>query len=560
MSKTDTRIASWSQDLVAGLAVAGLLVPEAVAYSSIAGLPPRYGVIALLAGLLCYGLLGSSRLAIVSATSSSAAVLAAATAALAPGDPARHLLLAGALGLLTGLLFVAAGVARLGGLSSFISKPVLRGFTVGLAVVIIVKQLPYMLGVHAAHEDILRFVLDLHAQWRQWNPYDLALGGAALLLLFALRPLRRVPAALLVIALGIAAQVLWGLDRHGVALVGYIDLEFRLPTWPSLDDRQWLNMLELACALLLVLYAESYGSIRGFALKYGDPVRANRDLLALGLANTVSALCGGMAVGAGYSATSANDAAGARSRLAAWIAGLVVLLAVLSLLPYMELTPLPILAAIVIAAVSHSLKPGQLRFYFVWRRDRLVVVLAVAGVLAFGILTGLLAAVAVSVLMTLHGFSRTRVALLGRLGEGHDFVDIDSHPEAQLLPGLLILRPGTPLFFANAEQIMALIQQRLQAACSVPDGQVPRVLILSLEESPDLDGSSVEALVGLTRFAHEHDIGLLFARLHDAARTVLERALGDELVSGALSNWSVDDAVSCARAVFGESAETQAPA
>lgn len=552
MSGTDTRSApSWSQDLVAGLAVAGLLVPEAVAYSSIAGLPPRYGVIALLAGLLCYGLIGRSRFAIVSATSSSAAVLAAATAALAPGDPGQRLLLASGLVLLTGLMFVAAGVARLGGLSSFIAKPVLRGFTIGLAVVIIVKQLPHILGVHAAHDDLLRFVLDLYAQWRQWNPLGIALGVGSLAVLYALKPYRSVPGALLVIAMGIASQLLWGLDRHGVALVGHIDLQFHAPSLPELGREQWRHLGELAFAMLMVLYAESYGSIRSFALKYGDPVSANRDLLALGLANLASALCGGMAVGAGYSATSANEAAGARSRLAAALAGLVVLVAVLSLLSYMALTPLPVLAAIVIFAVSHSLKPGQLRVYFAWRRDRLVVLLALAGVLSFGVLVGLLAAVAASVLLTLRGFSRARLSVLGRLGDGHDFVDVDTHPEAQQLPGLLILRPATPLFFANAEQIVASVQTRLQAA-----PPATQILIISLEETPDLDGSSIEALQGLARFARAHGVGLLFARLHGAAREVLVRALGAELPDRALHNWSVDDAVSCARAMLGDPAET----
>ena len=556
MSRAEPRaLSSWSQDLVAGLAVAGLLLPEAVAYSSIAGLPGGYGVIALLAGLVCYGLIGRSRFAIVSATSSSAAVLAAATAALAPGDGALRLLLVSALGLLTGGLFLAAGAARLGGLSSFIAKPVLRGFTVGLAVVIIVRQLPSILGVHGSHDDILRFAVDLYVQWRQWNPAGLGLGVAALAVLYALRPYRSVPAALLVIVLGILSQLLWGLDRHGVALVGNIDLQLRAPGLPSLDRDAWLHLVELACALLLVLYAESYGSIRNFALKHGDPVAANRDLLALGLANLVSALCGGMAVGAGYSATAANEAAGARSRLAAWVAALVVLVAVLSLLPYMALTPLPVLAAIVIFAVSHSLKPGQLRFYFVWRRDRLVVLLAFAGVLLFGILPGLLVAVAASVLLTLRGFSRARVSVLGRLGDGHDFVDLEAHPEARPVPGLMILRPATPLFFANAEQVMAIIQQQLQAPPAATQAS-PQILILSLEESPDLDGSSVEALQGLARFARERGVGLLFARLHGAAREVLARALGAELPDRALHNWSVDDAVSCARAMLGDPAET----
>jgi MFS superfamily sulfate permease-like transporter len=535
----------WWRDLVAGLAVAGLLVPEAVAYASIAGLPPRYGVIALLAGLLCYGLIGRSRFAIVSATSSSAAVLAAATASLAPGDGALKLALASGLVLLTGAFFMAAAFAGMGSITSFIAKPVLRGFTFGLALVIILHQLPYILGVAVAHRDPLRYAADLFGQFADWKPAGIGLGAGALALLLALRPFRHLPSALLVIALGIAAQLVWGLDRFGVSLVGDIDLEFRLPSLPLLAQGEWLRLGELAFAMLFVLYAESYGSMRSFALRYGDSLSSNRELWALGVANLASGMFGGMPVGAGYSATAANEAAGARSRLAAWFAALVVLLAVLSLMRWMALTPMPVLAAIVIYAVGHSLDPAALRLYFGWRRDRLVVVSAIAAVLLLGVLPGLLVAVGVSILMTLRGFSQPRVSMLGRLGRGHDFVDRAAHPEAVGEPGLLILRPGAPLFFANVEQMLAIVRRYIQAP-----GREERVLILSLEESPDLDGTSIEALLELASFAEAHGMTLLFARLHERARTILARAANNRLLPQALSNWSVDDAVSTGQALL----------
>jgi len=529
---------SWLPDLVAGLAVAGLLVPEAVAYSSIAALPPEYGVIALLAGLTCYGLVGRSRFAIVSATSSSAAVLAAATASLASGDAGLRLALATGLVLLTGVFFLVAGFARMGAISAFIAKPVLRGFTFGLALVIIVRQLPNILGVHAQHADILHYSLDLVDQFSRWNPAGVGTGLAALVLLFLLKPYRRIPASLLAIVLGIAAQAVWGLDQHGVALVGNIDLQFKVPSVPELARDEWLRLGELAFAMVFVLYAESYGSVRSFALKYGDPVSADRELLALGLSNLASGLFAGMPVGAGYSATSANEAAGARSRRAAWVAALAVLAVVLTLLPYVALTPAPVLAAIVIYAVSHTLNLAALRVYFRWRRDRLVVLFAIAAVLLLGILDGLLAAVGASLLMTLRDLSRHKVSVLGRLGQGHDFVDIAAHPEAKPVPGVLIMRPETPLFFANVEQMLAIVRQQIETPDAV------KTLILSLEDSPDLDGSSIESLVELAAFARGHGIELLLARLHDPARAVLTRAAIPNLPASALTNWSVDDAVS----------------
>lgn len=550
MPAPDTRAAaSWLPDLLAGLAVAGLLVPEAVAYSSIAGMPPQYGVIALLAGLTCYGLVGRNRFAIVSATSSSAAVLAAATASLAPGDASLKLALASGLVLLSGVFFLLAGFARMGSISAFIGKPVLRGFTFGLTLIIIARQLPHILGVQPQHDGILHGSFDLLTQLRHWNPVCVGLGLGALALLFALKPCRRIPAPLLVIVLGIAAQAVWRLDQHGVALVGHIDLQFKAPGVPELTRSEWLRLGELAFAMLFVLYAESYASMRSFALKYGEPVSANRELLALGLSNLASGLFAGLPVGAGYSATAANEAAGARSRLAAWVAALAVLVAVLTLLPYMELTPMPVLAAIVVYAVSHTLDPSALRVYFHWRRDRLVVLFAIAAVLLLGILAGLLAAVGASLLMTLRGLSRHKVSVLGRLGQGHDFVDIRAHPEAKPVPGLLIMRPETPLFFANAEQILAIVQQRIETL-TTRTVEAPQVLILSLEDSPDLDGSSIETLLELARFTRERGIELLLARLHEPARSVLARAGNHCLPAAALTNWSVDDAVSRALATL----------
>jgi MFS superfamily sulfate permease-like transporter len=540
-ARTDT--ASWLPDLVAGLSVAGLLVPEAVAYSGIAGLAPQYGVIALLAGLTCYGLVGRSRFAIVSATSSSAAVLAAATASVAGGDAGHQLALAAGVILLTGTFFLAAGFARLGAISDFIAKPVLRGFAFGLAVVIIIKQLPLMTAVQAHHADLLRYALDLIEQFRHWNPAGVALGLGALALLFLLKPYRRVPASLLVIVLGIAAQVLWRLDRHGVGLVGEIALSFHGPAVPTLPRGDWLRLVELAFAMMFVLYAESYGSVRTFALKYGDPIAADRELLGLGLANVAAGLFGGMPVGAGYSGTSANEAAGARTKRAAWIAALVVLALVLTLLRYVALTPVPVLAAIVIYAVSHTLDPAAIRVYFRWGRDRIVTLSAVAAVLLLGIMDGLLVAVGVSLLMTLRGLSEPKVSVLGRLGDGHDFVNIAAHPEARPIPGLLIMRPEAPLFFANVDRMLALVRHQIGGAAGSA-----KTLILSLEESPDLDGTCVEALMEFAEFTSRHKIELLFARVHDPPRAVLTRAAIPHLPSSSLTNWSVDDAVARALA------------
>ncbi|MBO9537330.1 SulP family inorganic anion transporter [Herbaspirillum sp.] len=532
-----------ASDLLAGLSLAGLLLPEAVAYSSIANLPPHMGIIALLAGLACYAMLGSSRFAIVSATSSSAAVLAAATATMAGGDPAHRMVLAAGLVILTGVLFLIAGMARMGNITDFIAKPVMRGFTFGLAIVIIVKQLPKVVGVHPAHGGLMPLVAELFGQVGAWNPVALAVGAIALALLFLFARMKSVPGAMIVIALGIAASRWLELSQYGVGLVGPIVLQRPALTWPQLARTDWVQLAELAVAMVLILYAESYGSIRSFAMKHGDTVAPNRDLLALGAANVFSGLLQGIPVGAGYSATSANEAAGATSRWAGAIAAIAVLVVVMVLLPWVALTPEPVLAAIVIHAVSHTLKPAALRPYFQWRRDRLVVVAAVLGVLLLGVLDGLMAAIGISILMMLRRFADSRLSVLGRLGKGHDFVRIDLHPEALPVAGILIFRPEEPLFFANAEKILGQARQRINDAA-----QPVNAIILSLEESPDLDSSSLEALRDFAGFVHAAGKRLLLARLKSSVQEILKRADIAGLPPSDIIDLSVDDAVAATQA------------
>ncbi len=529
-------------DLVAGLSIAGLLLPEAVAYSGIAGMPPQAGVIALLIGLLCYGLIGSSRFAIVSATSSSAAVLVAAVVSLAGPDLSLRLLLASGLVMLTGIFFVLASIAKLGEASNFIAKPVLRGFAVGLAVTIVIKQFPNVVAVHPTHSDIFRYVNDLIMGFSHWNMTGLWIAAIALILLKILVKWRAVPGALLVITAGIALDVSGYAGAHGVAAVGTINLSISMPTIPDLSRAQWLRLGELAVAMVMILYAESYGAIRTFAVLHGDPSKPNRDLMAFGVANIASGLFQGMPVGAGYSATSANESAGAQSRWSGWIAAIVILILVLTLLPWIEHTPEPVLAAIVIHAVSHNIKWQTFRPYFLWHRDRIIVISALVAVLVLGVLDGLLAAIGVSLIMMLRNLSESRVAWLGELGDSRDYVDIKRHPDAKVLPSILIARPESSLFFANAERIFGMIHNQL---IGLPATQI---VIISFEESPNLDSTSLEALHDFAVAMQKQNIKLLLARVKDPLRDILGRVDFPEIPASCYDPRSVYDAVSAAKA------------
>lgn len=526
-----------TKDALAGVSIAGLLLPEAVAYAGIANLPPQAGLVALIAGLAVYALLGSSRFAIVSATSSSAAVLAATVSAQTGGGGAQ-LAYAAALVAATGILFALAGFARLGGMSDFIAKPVLRGFAFGLALTIAVKQLPNILGVTPHYADAPRVAFDLARQLPRWNSHSVMLGGAALAILFALGRRARIPATLVAIVLGIGAGYFIDWHRWGIAVVGAIDVRDVRFGLPAIARAQWLQTTELAFALMLILYAESYGSIRSFALKHGDSVLANRDLVALGGANIVSALLQGMPVGAGYSATSANEAAGAQTRRAGLIAAAVVALIVVFLRPQLARIPEPVLAAIVIYAVSHSLHPDVFRPYWAWRRDRLLTVASLSGVLLLGVLHGLLVAIGVSLLVTLRNFSEPMVSVLGRLRDSHDFVDLAAHADARPVDDIMIVRPEAPLFFANADRVLGEVR-KLAAAQTPP----PTTIMLSLEETPDVDGTAIEALRVFAAELRAHNQRLLLARLKPRALDVLKRATDDTLPLDSLRELSVDECV-----------------
>ena len=526
------------QDLLAGLSIAGLLLPEAVAYSSIAAVAPQAGVIALFAGLLCYGLFGTSRFAIVSATSSSAAVLAAATATLANGDPQLRSTLAIGLVLVTGAFFLLAGLFKLGSVTSFIAKPVLRGFAFGLALTIILKQVASVVGVHLSDGNLVRFLPQLLEQLPQWNWVAAGVAAVALALLVLFARFRRLPGGLLVVMIGIVASQWLNLPAYGVKLIGVIDLSLEVPKLPVLPFTDWLRLGELAFAMVMILYAESYGSISSYALKHGDRISSNRDLLALGASNLLSGLFHGMPAGAGYSATSANEAAGATSRLAGGVAALVVLLIVLTVLPYIALTPEPILAAIVIHALARGLSLQPLGRYFIWRRDRLLVICAVAAVLVLGVLDGLLLSVAISVVLMLKQMSAADIQVLGRIDDGHDFVDLQRHPTAQVVPGVLIVRPGEALFFANVERILGSTLHLIRHS------QTPiHSVVLSLEESPDLDGTSIEALQVFFVRVRGEGKQLVLARLKDSAQMALSALPEVKETQVILSGLSVDGAV-----------------
>ncbi|MDD0811368.1 SulP family inorganic anion transporter [Curvibacter sp. RS43] len=526
-------------DLLAGVSVAGVLLPEAVAYAAIAGVEPAHALLAALVGLCVYPLLGTSRFAIVAPTSSAAAVFASAVTL---GGPAMGY----ALVALTGALFLVAAGLRAGFIGAFISRPVLRGFAWALAVTIVIKQLPHLTGLAAASSQVLPLLAQQLQAWPQWHGPSLVLGvGALALWLLLHHGLARwlfVPTSLLVLGLGVGLSAALGLDRQGVALVGPIaGLSLQGPL-QGLSTELWLRAAEIAPALLLILFAESWGSVRSLALQNGDTVQANRELLALGAANLLCGLVQGLPVGAGFSAASASQAAGGRSRWAGVAAAAALALMLWWARPALALLPLPVLAAVVAAILSHKLWPQAMIATLRLGSDAWLALVAGAGVLLFGVLFGMLLAVGLSLLLALRRFAQPVLSELGQLPGTRDFLDCERHPETRVQPGILVVRPEEPLFFANAEQVFQQVRQRALA-------RPTQVVVLSLEMSDDLDSSAMESLAELSAALRQQGCLLLLARVKDKPREALLRlGLADGGGYGHVAlYWSVDDAVRAAQ-------------
>lgn len=525
-------------NIVAGLAVAGLILPESIAYGSIAGLPPVHALAAALAGLSVYAIAGKCRVAIVTPTSASAAVLAAALTNIG-GSAGDRLALTLALVGCVGLLFFLAGLLRLGFIAAFVSRPVLHGFAFGLAASIVLKQLFSVTGVQTTARLLTGQLIEVLEGVARWNLAALSVAGGALGIMLALRRWRYIPAAFVMLTLTVAVSFIVDFNRMGVPTIGKIVLDFGLPTLPRFDGPRWLSVASGSFPLALILFVEAWGTSRTLALRHGDTLDPNRELLALGLANIAAATAGGQPVGAGFSASSANDSAGANSRLAGAVAAAALAVLLLVALPMIARVPSAVLSAIVIAALTHALDPAPLLRLWRLGRDQWIALAAASGVLAFGPLYGMLIAVSLSVLALAHRLAEHKIDRLGQLDGSENYVDLARHPSAKIDRAILVVRPQEPLFFGNAEAIMNEIERATSNAT--------RVVVLSLEESYDLDSSAIDVLGETATRLQARGQHLIFGRLKDSVRELLEKA-GEPLASLAIQGQrSVAEAVKAAR-------------
>ena len=524
-----------SFDLIAGLTLAAYAIPVSLAYASLAGLPPQMGLYCYLAGGLGYVLLGSSRHLAIGPTSAISLLLGVSLADLAAGDANRLESLASVTAVVMAGVFVLAWLLRLSVLVNFISESILTGFKAGAALVIAATQFPKLLGVQGGGNDFFERIWLIWQQLGSTHLVTLTMGLAAIgLLAVGSRLLPGRPVAIVVVILSLAAVWIGGLDQQGVKIVGDIPAGLPRFRWtgaefaslPLADARQ---LVRLASACFLLCYIESVSSARTFALKHRYDISPRQELLALGAASLLAGLFQGFPVAGGLSQSAVNERGGARSPLSLVFASGAIACVLLFLTGLFRTLPDAVLAAVVLVAVAGLIDLAELRH--LWRVSRLdfaVAAVALTGVLAMGVLDGVLIAVLASVVMLLAGSSRPYVAFLGRIPGTSRFSDLARHPDNEPLPGVLAFRVQSALLYFNVNHVLQNVRQRL---ASQP--QVRRV-ICDLSNVPYVDVAGARMLRRLAEELAATGVEFRLVEAHGPVRDVL-RAEGLEQHVGSIT-------------------------
>jgi high affinity sulfate transporter 1 len=481
-----------------------------------------------------------------------AALSAAAVGDLAAQNTALFVQLTITMALTVGIAALVAGLLRLGFLANFISEPVMKGFIIGLALTIMVGQLPKLFGVEKGTGDFFEQLRHLLGELGSTSGITLVVGVAALAVVIGLKRFAPVvPGSLVAVLGGIAAVHLFDLNQHGVAIVGNIDSGLPSFGLPDVGLSDYLDLAPAALGAMLVGFAEGLGAAKTYAAKNNYEIDANRELLGIGAANIGAGLSSGMLVNGSLSKTAVNGGAGAKSQLSSLVVAVLTVVTLLFLTGLFEELPEAVLAAVVIAAVIElvdiptlvqlyrTYSSGLGRIYgFAARPDFIAAMAALVGVLVFDTLPGLFIGIGVSVLLLLYRASRPNVAVLGQAGEDGAFVDVERNSDATAVPGVVILRIESGLFFANADVVRASI--RAKAA----DPSV-RAVVIDAETIPSLDVTASHMLIELGHDLRGHGKRLVFAREVGQIRDIL----ATERVSNAIELYpSVRAAIDALRA------------
>lgn len=512
----------WTRDLVAGVVLTGLLAPAGMAYAAAAGLPPVTGLYATIVPLVVYALFGPSRILVMGPDSSLTPLIVAAVLPLAAAGTDQAVALAGALGIVAGLICVAAGLARFGFIAELLSSPVRYGYLHGIAVTILVAQSAKLCGFSVKGETIvgqLRQLVDGLDAGRL-NGWALTLGLCSIATIVTLRAVsRRIPGTLIAVAGGIVAALAFDLQRHGVPLVG--DLPRGLPKF-AVPDVGWetaRGLLGASLGIAFVAFADTSVMSRTMAMRRREHVDANHELVALGLANVASGLFHGFPVSASQSRTPVAEAMGSRTQLTGVTAAAVLVVVAVAAPSTFRHLPDASLAAIVIAAALSLIDiPTMARLWRVRRSEFVLAVAALLGVAVLGPVSGVVVAVALSVLNFLRLAWKPHTAELVRVDGLKGYHDRGRHPEGRVVPGLVLYRFDGPLFFANAryfvEDLQRVIEERPEPTTCV---------IVTAEPITDIDTTAADTLRDLVDHLATRGIELRFAELKGTVRDRIER-------------------------------------
>ena len=499
-------------DAIAGVSLAAFVIPESLAYASLAGLPPVSGLYCYFAAGVAYAFLGGSRQLAVGPTSALALAVAAGTAALAAGDPAHAVALSGALAVMLGFIAIGGRFLGLANLAYFFSDPVVTGFKTGAAFYIASTQLPKLLGLEAGGGNFFERLWNVMALLPDASLLSLAIGLSAIVVFLLLdRVLPGRPTTLIVVAAAIVATAVLDLGKSGVHLVGRLPQGLPLPQFPAVRLADLGELVPTAFACLLLAYSEAISVARSFAQKHGYEIDPVRELTALGAANLAVGLFRGFPVSGGMSQTAVNDMNGATSPMSLIVTSIIVALTLIFFTGLFRNLPEPVLGAIILMAAKHLVKLEELReLKAVSRSEFAIALAALLGVLAFGPLQGLLLAAIGSLIILIARASRPAVVVLARDPLTGQYVNKARHPGAEEAPSALVVRSAGGWVYFNAESVRRGFLELIAQAPSPP-----KIVVIDCSMVPTIDVTALASLRALAAALASQGIGLRLAELRD---------------------------------------------
>ena len=550
---------SWLRaDIIAGLTVWAVMVPEAMAYSGIAGVPPLVGLYTVPIPLIAYALFGTSRTMVIGPDSATALISAGTVGAVVASNSgatqvAEYIAITSALALIVGVIFLVLGLARMGWVANFIPTPVMKGFIQGLVWVTIIGQVPKLFGIEGQHGNFFEKLWSIILELANAKPMTTAIGLGCLVLLALIKHfVPKLPSALTAVVVSIVLVSLFDLGAHGVDIVGKVEAGLPALAMPQFTLEQMQLLIPGALAIVLLGYAETLGAAKAAAAKSGGAIDPNQELVSHGPANIGSAFSGGFVVVGSLSKTSVSMGAGGKTQMASLIHALFIILTLMFLLPLFANLPHAALAAIVIEAML-----GLLNFSYLknlWKQSHLelsIAMVAYLGVMIIGVLPGMGLGVALSILLLIYRATAPSSTILGRESGSNNFHDISRHPDAETISGLLIFRFNSSLFFANSNHFDKALQVRLAST----EGPVSQILF-DAETISLMDSTATDMLLELQKNMTNKGITLAFACVHDAVKEKMQLA---GVVDAVGSNNFYDSILEGVEAFGKEATSTQLP-